>query len=203
MKTLVVATHNKGKAAEIRGALEGRAKVETLADHPEIEMPPEDEPTFEGNARVKALHVMQALGVPVLADDSGLAVDALGGEPGVRSARYAPGSDADRIAKLIAAIDAVPYERRTARFVCAMVLAAPGAEPIAREGTCEGRIGREPRGAQGFGYDPVFVLEDGRTMAELQLAEKNRVSHRGRALEAMLPELCAVLGLTFRSTSER
>jgi len=139
----------------------------------------------------------------VLADDSGLAVDALGGAPGVRSARYAPGSDADRIAKLLAALAAVPDERRTARFVCAMVLAAPGADPIAREGTCEGRIGRDPRGDRGFGYDPVFVLADGRTMAELELAEKNRVSHRGRALEAMLPDLRELLGLTFHSTSER
>jgi XTP/dITP diphosphohydrolase len=123
--------------------------------------------------------------------------------PGVRSARYAPGTDEDRYRKLLAALEGVPDERRTARFVCAMVLAQPGAETIVREGTCEGRIGRTPRGAGGFGYDPVFVFPDGRTMAELTLEEKNQVSHRGRAIRAILPDLRAALGLTFRLSSER
>jgi XTP/dITP diphosphohydrolase len=200
---LVVATHNAGKAIEIRGALEGQVEVETLQAHPEIEMPPEDAETFEGNARLKAEHASSILSVPVLADDSGLVVDALGGVPGVRSARYAPGTDEDRYRKLLAAMEGVADERRTARFICAMVLARPGADPIVREGTCEGTIGREPRGSGGFGYDPVFVFPDGRTMAELTLDEKNRVSHRGRAIAAILPDIRALFGITFRSTSER
>jgi XTP/dITP diphosphohydrolase len=196
VKRLLVATHNPGKAIEIRSALEGEVEVQTLADHPEIEMPPEDAETFEENARLKAEHVAAIVGVPVLADDSGLVVDALGGRPGVRSARYAPGTDSDRYEKLLGELAGAPADQRTARFVCAMVLARPGAESIVREGTCEGRIGESPRGSGGFGYDPVFVLPDGRTMAELSLEEKNRVSHRGRAIAAILPEIRAVFGLS-------
>jgi XTP/dITP diphosphohydrolase len=203
VKRLLVATHNAKKAVEIAGALAGQVEVVTLAEHPEIEMPPEDGETFEANARIKAEHAAAILGMPVLADDSGLVVDALGGAPGVRSARYAPGSDRDRVGKLLLEMASVPEERRTARFVCAMALARPGARTIVREGTCEGRIGREPRGAGGFGYDPVFTFPDGRTMAELTLEEKNRVSHRGRAIAAILPEVGAAFGLTFRLSSER
>lgn len=195
MSRLIVATKNPGKAREIRRLLADEVSVETLVDHPDIEQPPEDAETFEGNARIKAEHLMERLRVPVLADDSGLVVDALGGQPGVRSARYAPGTDADRIHKLLDALKGVPKERRTARFVCAMVLARPGETPIVREGKCEGRIGEVPRGSGGFGYDPVFVLPDGRTMAELDPEEKNGVSHRGRALSAMVPAIRDVLGL--------
>ncbi len=193
MKTLLVATENEGKATEIRRGLQGEVFVETLRDHPELTMPPEDAETFEANARLKAEHAARMTGLPVLADDSGLVVDALGGQPGVRSRRYAPGSDADRVQKLLGALERVPDEARTARFVCAMVLVVPGSDPIASTGTCEGRVGRTPRGEHGFGYDPVFVLDDGRTMAELTLEEKNRISHRGRALAEILPEIRARL----------
>jgi XTP/dITP diphosphohydrolase len=200
---LVVATHNAGKAIEIRSALACEVEVETLADHPQIEMPPEEADTFEANARLKAEHVAAVLKMPVLADDSGLVVDTLGGMPGVRSARYAPGTDEDRWRKLLSAMEGIADDRRSARFVCAMVLARPGMDSIVRQGTCEGAIAREPRGAGGFGYDPVFIFPDGRTMAELTVEEKNRVSHRGRAIAAILPDICAAFGLTFRSTSER
>lgn len=196
MRRLIVATQNPGKAKEIRRLLANEASVETLAEHLEIVLPPEDASTFEGNAVIKAEHVMKRLGVPVLADDSGLVVDALDGAPGVRSARYAPGTDADRVAKLLDALKDVPEARRTARFVCAMALACPGETPVVREGKCEGRITDAPRGSGGFGYDPVFLLEDGRTMAELDPEEKNRISHRGRALAAMLPAIREALHRT-------
>jgi XTP/dITP diphosphohydrolase len=187
---LVVATKNPGKVKEIRHRL---SALDLAIEGVSIELPPEDGDTFEANARIKAEHVAAKLGVAALADDSGLVVDALGGAPGVSSARYAVGSDADRVAKLLAAIASVPDPERTARFVCAMVLAIPGHPSITAEGACDGWIGRTPRGTGGFGYDPVFVLPDGRTMAELTLAEKDVISHRGRALDRILPRLVAAL----------
>ena len=131
---------------------------------------------------------------PALADDSGLVVDALEGAPGVYSARYAPGSDADRYTKLLTELERVPDEQRTARFVCVMAFALPGGEVFTAEGAVEGRIGRGPIGDGGFGYDPVFVVaedEDARTMAQLSQTEKNALSHRGRALRAILPRVKA------------
>jgi XTP/dITP diphosphohydrolase len=191
-RVLVVATANPGKTIEIRALLPD-VKVETLSDHPEIAMPPEDEETYAGNARLKAEHAARALDLPVLADDSGLSVDALGGMPGVRSARYAPGPDAARIAKLLGALAGVPAGRRTARFVCAMALAAPGRTTEIVEGVIEGRIAESPRGSNGFGYDPVFLVNGGpRTMADLDVAEKNQLSHRARAIRAMMPHLMAL-----------
>lgn len=192
---LVVATKNAGKAVEIQAALPG-LEIRTLADHPELEMPPETGETFEANAAAKALYVAQQLGCPALADDSGLVVDALGGAPGVRSARYAEGSDSDRVKKLLLALEGVPDDQRTARFASAVAFARPG-EPVELAlGFTEGRIGRQPRGEGGFGYDPVFITEDGRrTMAELTLEEKNAISHRGRALRAILPHLAAHFSL--------
>lgn len=193
MTTLVLATGNPGKAREVR-ALLPEVTVQTLADHPSIEMPPEVAETFEGNAVAKAAHVAEVLGVPVLADDSGLEVDALDGAPGVRSARYAEGTDEDRYVKLLGAMAEVPDAARTARFRCAMAFVVPGGETTIEQGACEGRIGRRARGDGGFGYDPVFVvgsedLEAGRTMAELSSDEKNAISHRGRALAAIRPAL--------------
>lgn len=193
MKRLVVATQNEGKAVELRAALTG-VEVQTLADHPSIVMPEETGETFEANASAKAEHVAKVLGVPALADDSGLVVDALDGAPGVRSARYAPGSDRDRYEKLLAAMTGI--EDRAARFVCAMALAIPGAPTMVVRATSEGRIGFAPRGEGGFGYDPVFEVEgDDRTMAQLTVAEKNALSHRGRALAKMRPHLAANFSL--------
>jgi XTP/dITP diphosphohydrolase len=198
---LVVATANPGKAGEIRALLPGLS-IETLADHPAIAMPPEDEPTFAGNAVLKARFVSEALKVPALADDSGLCVDALGGAPGVRSARYGPGSDEARVDKLLRAISSVPDGERTARFVCAMALAVPGRDPVLVEGVVEGMIARAPRGSNGFGYDPIFLVGGGpRTLAEYPMDEKNAVSHRGRALRAMLPHLAAQFGLSVAADS--
>jgi XTP/dITP diphosphohydrolase len=190
---LLVATHNAGKAREFEELFAGLVLVETLALHPDIEMPPEDADSFESNARTKAEFVASKLSIPVLADDSGLCVDALGGAPGVRSARYALGTDQDRVTALLRALAAVPTERRTAHFACAMALAAPGRPTSITLGRVEGRIAREPRGSGGFGYDPVFEvleIEEGRrTMAELLPEEKHALSHRGRAAEKMKPLL--------------
>lgn len=192
MKRLVLATSNLGKAKEIQAALPG-VEVQTLRDHPSLVMPEETGATFADNAILKAEYASRMLGVPALADDSGLVVDALHGAPGVHSARYAEGSDADRTAKLLGALSAVPEEARTARFVCALAWVVPGARPVVVEGKVEGRIGRAPRGDGGFGYDPVFLVgpDHQRTMAELPVEAKNRLSHRGNALLALLPTLKA------------
>ena len=198
---IVVATGNPGKLAEIRAIL--------AADHLDVELvamselgvdsPEEHGETFEANALLKAHACAQATGLPALADDSGLEVDALGGEPGVRSARYAgePADDAANNAKLVAALSDVPAEQRTARFVCAAALVTPdGSEQVVR-GTMEGRIVDEPRGDHGFGYDPHFVSEaigNGRTNAELTPSEKDAISHRGAAFRALVPAVRRLLG---------
>lgn len=151
--------------------------------------------TYAENAACKARAGMEASGLLSLADDSGLEVDALGGEPGVRSARYASGSDADRIAALLARLDGVPWERRSARFRCCIAMVTPQGELYTAEGTCEGIIAPAPVGTGGFGYDPIFYLpEFGCTMAQLPPAVKNRISHRARAVEAALPILWRLLG---------
>jgi XTP/dITP diphosphohydrolase len=160
----------------------------------------EDGETFRANALLKARFFSSRTALPCLADDSGLEVDALGSRPGVYSSRYAP-SDAERIARLLEEMREVPEDRRTARFVCAAALVVPPRDTVSpatatesREileiGTCEGRIARAPRGRNGFGYDPVFLLpEIGRTMAEISPEEKNARSHRSRAIQAMRPHL--------------
>lgn len=196
MRTVVIATNNAHKADEIASvlAVEGW-EFATLAQAGLASDPEEDAGTFVGNARIKARAAGEAaraagMRCAALADDSGLEVDALGGEPGVYSARYAgpEADDAANNAKLLAALEAVPDAERTARFACTLVmLDEEGAETVAR-GTVEGRIGREPRGAEGFGYDPLFhpdAFADGRTLAEVPQAEKAAVSHRGNALRAL------------------
>jgi len=195
--SLLVGTQNPGKQREYRELLAGAPVVwvgpeEVGLAALEVE---ENGATFEENARHKALAYARASGLPALADDSGLEVDALDGEPGVYSARYAgPGAtDEDRYRKLLEVMASVPDDRRTARFVCVVALALPGGEVYVARGTVEGRIGHGPRGSGGFGYDPVFVLPDGRHMAELPAEEKNAISHRGRALHALKPTLLAVL----------
>lgn len=192
---LVIATSNRGKLAEIRKILQEAGlelRLRSLADFPGITMPPEDGETFLDNARRKALAVARQAGRPALADDSGLCVDALGGGPGVRSARYAGegAGDAANNARLLAELAGVPPERRGAEFRCAVVLALPDGRWTAAEGSVRGRILEEPRGTGGFGYDPLFLSDElGVTFAEAPPEAKNRVSHRGRALRALLPRL--------------
>lgn len=194
---LVVATQNPGKAQEIRDALP-HVDVRVLSDFPTLILPEEHGETFMENARLKASFVAGALEADsVLADDSGLEVEALGGAPGVRSARWVPGSDADRVRALLEALADVPAEARGARFVCAMTFCGHGS-PVGVEGECRGRIAETCRGHGGFGYDPVFELPDGRTMAELTRREKFEVSHRGRALRKIIPLLEAHFALTKR-----
>lgn len=192
---LVLATANAGKVREIERILEGLGV--TLLTPDDLEAPPEvveDGLTFEANAVKKARAFAQASGLPALADDSGLCVDALDGRPGVWSARYGgPGADdATRYQRLLAEMADVPEGRRQAAFVCVAALCRPDGQCLTCEGRCEGEITREPAGENGFGYDPVFfVPEYNQTMAQLPLETKNRISHRGRALAAMRDQLAA------------
>lgn len=203
-RPLVFATRNPGKLVELRQLLPDLEvlDVDEAARHTGREIPEvdEDAETFAGNAAKKAREVSAAAGLPALADDSGLEVDALGGAPGVWSARYAgPGADAAaNNAKLLAALEGVPAERRTARFRASLALAdvtGPlGAEVVTADGVCEGRIIEAPRGTGGFGYDPLFLLpERGQTMAELGAELKGQLSHRARAMAAIKPRLLAYL----------
>lgn len=159
-------------------------------------MPPETGATFAENARAKAVYVTSVTGLPAIADDSGLVVDALGGAPGVYSARYgAPSlSDADRWRLLLDNLRAVDHDKRAARFIAAVALSLPDGAVHVAEGRLEGSIADVARGDNGFGYDPVFLVEDtGRTLAEMDGDEKNRLSHRARALAALRPALVASL----------
>ncbi len=189
MSSLVFATSNPGKLVELQGLLGQQLIVQSLKDFPAIGGIPETADTFEGNAELKARAVATATGRWALADDSGLAVDALDGRPGVYSARYAP-TDAERIAKLLVELEGV--QQRTARFVCVLCLCSPTGEVTFARGTCEGSIGHTPKGSHGFGYDPIFLLPDGQTLAELTSAQKSGLSHRGQAFRALLPTLQAL-----------
>ncbi|MDH5490779.1 MAG: RdgB/HAM1 family non-canonical purine NTP pyrophosphatase [Myxococcales bacterium] len=196
---LVVATSNRGKLEELRrafGAIEGLELI-SLAELPPVPEIVEDADSFQGNARKKAQALAVATGLPALADDSGLEVDALEGAPGVRSARYAgPGAtDAENNARLLEALRAVPEGARSARFRCHLALAdAEGRVRLEAEGRCEGRIALESRGEGGFGYDPIFLLGEGsRSMAELSPAEKGNLSHRAEASRRLAPRLEAWL----------
>lgn len=198
--TLVFASGNLGKVAELEALLAGVDIAILSARDMEIPEVVEDLDTFAGNAIKKAREVSKALGLPALADDSGLIVDALDGAPGVWSARYAGAgaSDADNNRKLLAALAGVPPSGRTARFRSALALADVGGDlgdrTIVKEGTCEGVILEAPRGDGGFGYDPLFfVPELGATFAELGVGTKNDQSHRARAMRAMRPELLEYL----------
>lgn len=195
---LLVATTNRGKLAEYRELL-ADIDVEWV-DLQDVGLGTmevaETEDTFAANAILKARAYCEASGLLTLADDSGLVVDALDGAPGVYSARYgAPEvtTDRGRYEKLLAALQDVPLEKRTARFKCVVALAAPDQEIVTVEGKIEGKIAFSPRGSNGFGYDPVFLLSDGRTLAELPSAEKNRISHRGNALEKAQPLLIELI----------
>jgi len=184
IERLVVASKNQDKLREIESVLLGLGlvgEIVTGLDWPDIE---ETEPTLEGNALLKARTVALATGLPSLADDTGLEVDALGGAPGVRSSRFAGegASYADNVQALVEQLADEP--ERTARFRTVMALVTPGGREIVAEGRLEGSIIDVPRGDSGFGYDPVFDV-DGRTLAEFAAAEKNAISHRARALRSL------------------
>jgi XTP/dITP diphosphohydrolase len=191
--TLVIATRNQGKIEEIRQILSDLGFIlQSLEDYPELPEVPEDGQTFRENARKKAQTIAAAVGRPALADDSGLEVAALGGRPGVYSARYAADrtearpTDADNYRKLLEEMRGIPWDQRQARFVCEIVLAFPDGRTFNARGTCEGLIALEPRGEAGFGYDPVFWLPDYNcTVAQAGLEIKNRISHRAQALKQL------------------
>jgi XTP/dITP diphosphohydrolase len=190
---LLVATYNRGKLAEFKDLLSD-APVQVVGPH-DLRLSltvAETGSSYADNARFKAEGFVRASGEMALADDSGLEVDALNGEPGLHSARYAgpAASDVDRYRLLLNRLSGVPWERRTARFRCVLVLATPSGAVHTVEGVCEGLIAREPHGDNGFGYDPVFFLsEQGCTMAQLESRAKNQISHRANAVTAMLPIL--------------
>lgn len=187
---IVVATHNKGKIREFKAALaEIGIEAVGIGELVNVPEPVEDGTTFAANARIKAQYYMKACGLPCLADDSGLEVDALGGAPGVFSARYAGehATDEDNNKKLLAALQDVPAEKRTGRYVAALVLSYPDGHELTATGYCEGVVIDEARGEGGFGYDPYFYVPSlGHTMAEIPLEEKNAISHRGLALKKLI-----------------
>jgi XTP/dITP diphosphohydrolase len=202
---LVIATRSEHKLRELRDLLRlERTDLVTLDELGVEGEPIEDGETFEANAAIKARAAVRATGLPTLADDSGLEVDALGGGPGVRTRRYAgpDATDADNNRKLLAALEGLPPERRGARYVCVLALALPGdagprgGQPVTfARGTCRGRIARVPRGTGGFGYDPIFEplseAPGGRTLGLWTPDEKSAVSHRARAARRMAPRLAA------------
>jgi XTP/dITP diphosphohydrolase len=183
---VIVATRNKGKIREIRDALKGlNLRIYGLSDFPDVPEIEEDGHSFTENALKKARFYATYFRKLTLADDSGLEVDSLKGLPGVYSARYAGerASGQENNQKLLREIHGVPISKRGARFRCIIAMKSPVGREAIVEGSCKGRIGFKEKGRRGFGYDPLFVLpKDGKTMAELSLEEKNRVSHRGKAL---------------------
>ncbi len=195
MVKLLLATKNKGKIHEMRvllgAALEKSVEVVSLQELPNVPTPREDGKSFAENARIKALHYAKELKVLCVADDSGLAVDALGGKPGVLSARYAGSNATDQMNNALLLDDLKPYPRPwPAAFVCVAAASLPGRVIAETTGRVAGEIVPEPRGQGGFGYDPVFlVTETGKTMAELETLEKNRISHRGQAMRLLIEEL--------------
>ncbi|MFQ5825781.1 MAG: RdgB/HAM1 family non-canonical purine NTP pyrophosphatase [Dehalococcoidia bacterium] len=200
MPRFLLATHNQGKVGEYRLLLGGLPfELLSLKELGIQEVAAEDGSTLEENARAKAEGYAALSQLLTLAEDSGLEVDALGGEPGVRSARYAGdnASDEELVRYLLDRLEGVPWERRTARFRCAIALAAPGRETEQFVGQCLGFIALKPQGEKGFGYDPIFYLPElGKTMAQLPLETKNQISHRARAahqacrrLEQLRPEV--------------
>jgi XTP/dITP diphosphohydrolase len=197
---LVLATRNPGKVREIAAIYAGlRAEIVGLERWPALGTLPEDGDTYVENAASKALTVAQATGTVAIADDSGVEIDALGGAPGVRSARFfgEAASDAERNAGVLERLAGLPAARRTARYRAVIALATPDGLVETFEGVCEGVIADRPRGRGGFGYDPIFeIVGDGRTMAEVPLEVKNRISHRSRALRAARPVVERVLGVS-------
>lgn len=194
---IVLASRNAKKLAELRRILTPQIpdiKVLGLDDVESFEEPAETEPTFEGNALIKARACLEATGIPSLADDSGLCVDALNGMPGVLSARWSGDGDQANNALLLRQIGDVPEGRRFAQFRCAVALCVPGGTETVEHGEMTGRILRAPQGQGGFGYDPLFAA-DGYDLstAELTPEEKDLISHRGKALRAIAPHVIAAL----------
>jgi len=194
-RPLVIATRNKGKIEEFKSFFSGFSiSIKSLNDFGPVPEPVEDGKTFEDNAYKKAHFTARVLGFPALADDSGLVVEALGGQPGVLSARYAGegAGDEANIRKLLKAMEAV--NDRRAAFECVIAIAVPRGPALTYEGRCEGEISSEQIGRNGFGYDPVFFYQPlGKTFAELSQEEKNQVSHRGKASAKLLAEFDKVI----------
>ncbi len=188
-RRILISTRNQGKVDEIVALMKGfPTEFLSLADVSGVPEVTEDGETFEENAIKKARIVAESTGIVTLSDDSGLCIDALNGRPGVMSARYAgeTASDAEKCAAVLAEMQEVPDELRTARFVCVLALATPEGDLKLFLGVCEGAITREARGKAGFGYDPIFYYpEAGCTFAQMDRDTKNRVSHRGKALEQL------------------
>lgn len=186
---IVISTRNRGKAREILEILEDMKDINflTLSEFPEVGEIEEDGESYLDNAIKKALHVATITKRIAIADDSGLEVYALGGRPGIHSARYAGESSTDyeNNRKLLEEMKDIPQSQRGAKYVCIAALATPSGEVFWEEGVCEGYIGFEMRGSMGFGYDPVFVLPSGKTMAELEPQEKHAISHRGKAFRKL------------------
>ena len=196
MTSIVLASGNRGKLRELSQLMAPMGFEVTPQGTLGLETPPETGTTFESNALLKARFAAERSGLPALADDSGIEVDALGGRPGVFSARYAGegASDDENLRKMLRELQGVPLERRTARYQCVIVLVqnARDEHPVIARGTWEGRIGLTPRGTGGFGYDPIFVPAGlSCTAAEMTAEQKNAVSHRGQALR----ELVALVGM--------
>lgn len=189
MKEAIIATHNPGKVKEFKEILEPKGyDVKSLADIGYTEEIEETGHTFEENAVLKAEAVAKAVNKMVIADDSGLSIDNLGGSPGVYSARYAGEQKDDQanIVKVLGELKGIEKEQRTARFRCALAVSIPGEETKTVEGHVEGYIAEEPRGEYGFGYDPIFIVKDkDKTMAELTSDKKNKISHRADALKKL------------------
>lgn len=190
MEKIIIATKNKGKAEEFK-AFFGKYDLEAISlldlsdDIPDVE---ETGVTFQENAILKAETMANYFGETVLADDSGLVIDALDGKPGIYSARYAgePTNDEKNIAKVLEELALVPDKQRTARFVCVLAVASPGKDTVTRTGYCNGMITEEMKGSNGFGYDPIFIPENKKlTMAQLSSKEKNEISHRRQAMNKL------------------
>ena len=195
---LLIATNNSGKVEEYRRLL-GCLPVEltTPSNEGVTEEPEESGDTFEENALIKARFYSEATGLPALADDSGIEVDALNGEPGVRSARYGglPAGDDDRNRLLLSNMSNVPWEKRTARFICVAAMVWPGAEEETFQGACQGYVAFEPSGQEGFGYDPLFYYPSfGKTFGQTDAEAKDSVSHRGIAARKAVQRLKEVIG---------
>jgi len=200
VRRIVLATRNAHKVSELAAILdevvaELDLEIVGMGEFPDVEDVVETGVTFAENATLKALTIASATGLPALADDSGLAVDVLGGAPGVFSARWAGthGQDLANLDLLLAQLTDVPDPHRAAAFVCAAALALPDGTVVVREGRMPGRLARAPRGDNGFGYDPILLVDDSRTAAELSPEAKNAISHRGKAFRALAADLRELL----------
>ena len=201
---IVLATGNKNKLKELQALLEGTTIIlKTLKDFGPMPEPVEDGQNFDENAYKKALHYSKMLGLPCLADDSGIEVKALDGKPGVHSARYAgeDATDQENVEKLLKEMEGV--EDRSASFVCVLSLATPRGPALTWEGRCDGELLHSPKGTSGFGYDPIFFSKEfNKTFAEVSMEEKSKVSHRGKALAEFAAEVPKVLVWTKQKMAE-